>query len=136
MTQEVGEGLASKTEIFHLETLNQPKILDLCMAPGGFTTTAAKELPESIIDAITLPPDLGGLEVMAKGYCRHIIYADISMYPREMDYEGEIPTGHPDYDNFCFGRPFLGDLYDIAICGGAVGDRLPMESYRRDCERH
>lgn len=134
MTQAVGEGLASGTRIFDLQTTD-PKVLDLCMAPGGFTTTAAKYLSGSVIDAITLPSHLGGLEVMATEFCHHIVYADITMYPREMNYEGPIPTGHPDSTNFDLSRPFLGTMYDIVICGGAVGDRHPMESYRDGCER-
>jgi 23S rRNA U2552 (ribose-2'-O)-methylase RlmE/FtsJ len=37
-------------------------MLDLCMAPGGFTTTAAKEAPGLFIDAVTLPTEIGGYE--------------------------------------------------------------------------
>jgi hypothetical protein len=87
------------------------------MAPGGFTSKAAKRLPRSLIDAITLPPEVGGYEVMAKGDCQNTIYADITMYIMEMAGKKEGPTGHPDSNKFEISRPFLGNLYDIVICG-------------------
>lgn len=77
------------------------------MAAGGITATAAKCLSGSAIDAVTLPSQIGGLEVMAKEVCQHIVYADITMYSMEMAYEGHIPTEHPDYKNFELCRPFL-----------------------------
>jgi hypothetical protein len=64
--------------------------------PGGFTATAADYLSGAVIDAVTLPSEIGGFEVMAKQVCRNIVYADITMYSREMAYDGHIPTDHPD----------------------------------------
>ncbi|RAO70034.1 uncharacterized protein BHQ10_006046 [Talaromyces amestolkiae] len=135
MTKQVGNGLASGTNIFRLWS-SSAKVLDLCMAPGGFTSTAARNLPRSLIDAVTLPPEVGGYEVMAKEDCRDIIYADITMYITEMAREKEVPTGHPDSNKFDTSRPFLGNLYDIVICGGAVGKDHPREEYRSDCESY
>jgi 23S rRNA U2552 (ribose-2'-O)-methylase RlmE/FtsJ len=134
MTLGIGEGLAKKTKIFNVES-TYPKVLDLCMAPGGFTATAKKYLSEPVINAVTLPSQIGGFKVMAKEVCQKIEYADITMYSREMAYEGHIPTEHPDRGNFDICRPFLGNLYDIMICGGAIGKNHPMESYREKCER-
>jgi 23S rRNA U2552 (ribose-2'-O)-methylase RlmE/FtsJ len=109
-------------------------VFDLCMAPGGFTATAAKELPRPLIDAVTLPPESGGYEVLAKEVCRNIIYADITMYSTEMACEELISTEHPDCKKFKTCRPFLGNLYDIVICDGAVGKDHLREGYRGDCE--
>ncbi|KAJ5644516.1 hypothetical protein N7507_010527 [Penicillium longicatenatum] len=133
MTCQIGEGLAEGTDIFKSKSPGL-KVLDLCMAPGGFTTAAANNLLKPLIDGITLPPQIGGYEVLAKKYCQHIIYADITMYPTEMGYEGSIPSGHPDANHFNTSRPLLDDSYDIVICGGAVGRDHPREEYRRDCE--
>jgi hypothetical protein len=104
------------------------------MAPGGFAATAASILPGSLIDAVTLPPEVGGYEVMAKGVCQNIIYGDITMYSKDMAYEGIISPQHPDHDKFQICQPFLGSLYDIVICGGAVVRDHSRESYRADCE--
>jgi len=133
MTCQVGAGMAERTDIFKSNSTGL-KVLDLCMAPGGFTTAAADNLLEPLIDGITLPPQIGGYEVLAERYCEHIIYADITMYPTEMGYEGPIPDGHPDANHFDTSRPLLGNTYDIIICGGAVGRDHPREEYRQNCE--
>ncbi|KAJ6011576.1 hypothetical protein N7451_002988 [Penicillium sp. IBT 35674x] len=133
MTCHIGSGLAEGTDIFKSDPTGL-KVLDLCMAPGGFTTAAANNLWEPLIDGITLPPQIGGYEVLAKKYCQHIIYADITMYPTEMGYEGPIPEGHPDASHFDRSRPLLDNTYDIVICGGAVGRDHPREEYRQNCE--
>lgn len=125
--------MALETNIFKLDSVC-PRMLDLCMAPGGFTTTAANEAPGSLIDAITLPTESGGYEVMAKNICHNIIYADITMYLLEMGCQEIMPSAHPDSSNFELYQPFLANQYDIAVCGGAVGRDHPRESYRSDCE--
>ncbi|KAJ5324173.1 hypothetical protein N7476_002773 [Penicillium atrosanguineum] len=134
MTQIVGKWLAEKSKIFNVKS-TCPKVLDLCMAPGGVAATAKKYLRTVLIDAVTLPSHIGGFEVMDKGVCRNIEYADITMYSKEMGLQENISTEHPDYKNFQIDRPFLGNLYDIVICGGAVGDVDRLEPYRKTCER-
>lgn len=133
MTCQIGNGLAKGTDIFKSKPAGL-KVLDLCMAPGGFTTAAADNLLEPLIDGITLPPQIGGYEVLAKQHCQQIIYADITMYPTEMGYGGPIPAGHPDANHFDLSRPLLGNTYDIVICGGAVSRDHPREEYRQNCE--
>jgi hypothetical protein len=44
MTKQVGKEMALETSIFRLDSVC-PRMLDLCMAPSGFTSTAAKETP-------------------------------------------------------------------------------------------
>ncbi|KOS36095.1 hypothetical protein ACN38_g13213, partial [Penicillium nordicum] len=134
MTLDIGNALASTTGVFKLES-SYPRILDLCMAPGGFSATAKRELPESIIDAITLPPQTGGYEVMADNICRHITYADITMYSKEMISDGHIPADRPDSERFETSSPYVENQYDIVICGGAVAKAHLMERHRSECER-
>lgn len=99
MTRQIGDALAAATGIYKLDC-SHPAILDLCMAPGGFSSTAKKSLPNSIIDAVTLHPHDGGYQVMDKGIFRNIEYADITMYAWEMDPSLIIPVGHPDSTKF------------------------------------
>lgn len=134
MTLDIGNALASTTGVFKLKS-SYPRILDLCMAPGGFSATAKRELPESIIDAITLPPQTGGYEVMADNICRHITYADITMYSKEMISDGHIPADRPDSEGFETSSPYVENQYDIVICGGAVAKAHLMERHRSECER-
>ncbi|OQD79602.1 hypothetical protein PENANT_c047G09101 [Penicillium antarcticum] len=105
------------------------------MAPGGFSTIAKRKLPGSLIDAITLPPHAGGHEVMANDICRHIIYADITMYSKEIISNEHIPAGHPNSEKFETSRPYHDNQYDIVICGGAVANVHPTERYRSEHER-
>ncbi|KAJ5288324.1 hypothetical protein N7508_011099 [Penicillium antarcticum] len=133
MTKQVGRGMALETSIFRLDSVC-PRMLDLCMAPVGFTTTAAKEAPGLFIDAVTLPAEIGGYEVMAKDICQNIIYTDITMYLMKMVCQESIPTAHPDSSSFELCLPFLDNQYDIAICGEAVGRDHPREKYRSHCE--
>jgi 23S rRNA U2552 (ribose-2'-O)-methylase RlmE/FtsJ len=133
MTRGIGDALASATGIYHLDC-SHPTILDLCMAPGGFSLTSKNHLPNSVIDAVTLPPDDGGYQVMAKGIFRDIVYADITMFAQEMAPGSAIPTGHPELTKFESTRPFLGNRYDIVFCGGAVGKNHPRAGYRENCE--
>ncbi|KAL4794014.1 hypothetical protein BDV19DRAFT_390524 [Aspergillus venezuelensis] len=63
MTKSIGEKLVETTDIPSMEdrTTNDPfRALDLCMAPGGFSTTVKSNIPNAHIDGITLPPKLGG----------------------------------------------------------------------------
>ncbi|KAJ5465265.1 uncharacterized protein N7458_000951 [Penicillium daleae] len=100
------------------------------MAPGGFSATAKKYLPGAVVDAVTLPSGDGGFEVIDKEVCQNIEYADIMMYARKMAFEEDISSKHPDHSKFQKGRPFLGNLYDIVICGGVVGKSHQGEPYR------
>ncbi|KAL2836878.1 hypothetical protein BJY01DRAFT_238090 [Aspergillus pseudoustus] len=132
MTQNIGNDLAAATGILEFDC-PCPRILDLCMAPGGFSSTARKYLPNSVINAITLPVELGGYQVMVDGI-QDIRYADITMYVEEMVPGEGAPVGHPDAGKFNITRPFLQSQYDIVFCGGAVGKNHPREEYRNDCE--
>ncbi|KAF7169361.1 hypothetical protein CNMCM5623_002124 [Aspergillus felis] len=114
MTQGIGDALASATGIYHLDC-SHPTILDLCMAPGGFSSTSKNHLPNSVIDAVTLHPDEGGYQVMAKGIFRDIVYADITMFAQEMAPGSAIPAGHPDLTKFESPRPRIRPLTGLAV---------------------
>lgn len=131
-TQRIGRGLARTTRLLDLNC-SSPRVLDLCMAPGGFSSTTKEFIPSSVIDAVTLPIQLGGYLVMLEGF-RNIIYADITMYIEEMSPGEDVPVDHPDMEQFDTTRPFAENKYDIIFCGGTVGKTHPMEEYRHECE--
>ncbi|KAJ0421789.1 hypothetical protein BJY00DRAFT_311802 [Aspergillus carlsbadensis] len=137
MTQEVGDGLASATGVLDFPRTSSPRILDLCMGPGGFSMTSRKRLPCSIIDALTLPTELCGYQVMFPEIFNEIIYADITMFAQEMT-PGEADkylSGQPDSTEFHTTRPYLENKYDVIFCEGAVCKDHLREEYRSvDCE--
>lgn len=60
--KEVGDEMQQETGALRCSTT--PLILDLCMAPGGYTFSALKCNPRGRAEGITLPPGLGGHEVI------------------------------------------------------------------------
>lgn len=57
--------MAQRTQVFSLDN-PQTLILDLCMAPGGFTKSVRKRFPHANVHAITLPPDSGDHQVIVQ----------------------------------------------------------------------
>ncbi|KAK4446722.1 S-adenosyl-L-methionine-dependent methyltransferase-like protein [Podospora aff. communis PSN243] len=104
-------------------------ILDLCMAPGGFTLAALNCNPSAWVAAITLPRNLGGHDIMLrKGWWSTDIRAqtvvdfrDITFLAEEMGVPlSSIPADHPDAALFSADRPFDGEQFDIVFCDGQV----------------
>ncbi|KAK0618871.1 hypothetical protein B0T14DRAFT_478734 [Immersiella caudata] len=115
-------------------TINRPhpaahSILDLCMAPGGFTSAALTCNPSAWVAAITLPRKLGGHDIMLRkpwsstDICAqvHVEFRDITFLAEEMGVSvSAIPADHPDAALFTSDRPFLGEQYDLVFCDGQV----------------
>ncbi|KAL3470294.1 hypothetical protein BJX99DRAFT_267547 [Aspergillus californicus] len=133
MTKGVGRGLISATGLLDLGT-NAPRVLDLCMAPGGFSATVKQDLRKARIDGLSLPTGLGGLQVMAHSVVREIVFEDITMFVAEMGMEDKIPENHPDLKKFNPSRPFLEEKYDLIFCGGGVSKLQTRAEYREGCE--
>ncbi|KAL3456608.1 hypothetical protein BJX64DRAFT_281241 [Aspergillus heterothallicus] len=106
------------------------RIIDLRMAPGGFSMTSRKRLPNTTIDASTLPTEIGGYPVMSREIFSEIVYPDITIYAQEMELDetNQILTSHPDSTRFETTRPYIQNQYDIISCGGAVGKGHPRET--------
>ncbi len=109
------------------------KILDLCMAPGGYTASALKYNPTAKAIGITLPPDTGGHEVLLNSYRSTVIYHDITMFAKEFGTE-EIPRTHPGRDSFSLERPFINQRFDFVICDGQVLRTHDRPEYRERTE--
>ncbi|KAJ6649444.1 hypothetical protein Bhyg_04679 [Pseudolycoriella hygida] len=100
-----------------------PKVLDLCMAPGGFSGQVRQSLcPLTEINGITLPLSLGGHELLVKtGPRLKVEFLDITMLAAEMGYTiTDIPPDHPDHNLFLFDRPFFNQTFDLILCDGQV----------------
>ena len=120
--QKIGIQLQAATGVLVLPCEN-PQVLDLCMAPGGYTASALRYNPHASVSAISLPTALGGHEVLvSKQYLEHRIdlrYLDITMLAAEFSIE-EIPIDHPDAADFLTERPFHGTSFDLVFCDGQV----------------
>ena len=107
----------------------RPAILDLCMAPGGFTLAALHRNPSALVRGISLPPDQGGHEMLLNKpwSCTnpnaniYVSFRDITLLADEMGVPiSSIPADHPDAAAFSSDRPFLEQEFDLVFCDGQV----------------
>ena len=107
----------------------RPAILDLCMAPGGFTLAALTRNPDALVRGISLPPDQGGHEMLLNKQWSstnpkahiYVSFLDITLLADEMGVPtSAVPSSHPDAASFSSNRPFLGQEFDIVFCDGQV----------------
>lgn len=98
-------------------------VLDICMAPGGYSASALKYSPHARVSGITLPRSLGGHPLIIP-YGRddprvEVRFADITMLAAEYGIE-DIPEDHPDVLNFSRTRHWATKLFDLVFCDGQV----------------
>ncbi|KAB5513492.1 hypothetical protein GE09DRAFT_629409 [Coniochaeta sp. 2T2.1] len=143
MTCRIGDELNRVTGgalSFNLPAPRTLAVLDLCMAPGGFTTAALAHNTRVSVRGISLPMAMGGYEVRIPNWQADpritIRFLDITMLVGEMgvDVDAEIPASHPDAGRFVSERPFEGEQFDLAFCGGTVLRGHERPEYREGCE--
>lgn len=100
---------------FHVNSPNdaQPRILDLCVAPGGFLVAALEIHPRGQAVGFTLPKADGGKKLCLKNLKRvkknlkraKMEYLDITMLAADLGLDAvDIPPDHPDRDKFILER--------------------------------
>lgn len=144
MTCEIGDELDQTTAVLSRMSSQDgiaPRILDLGMAPGGFTSAVLARHPTAIVKSISLPHELGGLRVMLP---RHLLisrveveYGDLTLFAGDMGIDRtSVPVAHPDSTSFCFRRPFFEKGgFDLIICGATIQRAHDRAEYRESCER-
>lgn len=113
------------------------KVLDLCMAPGGFSEEVRQSLsPLAVFNGITLPLSDGGHNVLLENSTRlKIEFLDITMLAQEMGVkETDIPLDHPDHKLFRFDQPFFNEKHDLILCDGQVLRTHKRQEYREKTE--
>jgi len=135
MMQEIGDEMQAATGVFCQNNRSEDGvgILDLCMAPGGYTASALKYNPTAKAIGITLPPDKGGHEVFLNSYRSTILYHDITMFAKEFGVD-EVPCTHPGHDSFSLERPFIDQRFDFVICDGQVLRKHKRPEYQERTE--
>lgn len=138
LMRRIGEELHSSTDAFAVPRTpgKAPKILDMCMAPGGFLSTALSKCRGSTAVAFTLPPSDGGHDVLLSKALENRVqtrYADITMFAMDMGMK-TIPASHPDKANFLPRQLEPTRVFDLIICDGQVLRTHKRLEYRENRE--
>ncbi|KAL8671400.1 MAG: hypothetical protein Q9168_004091 [Polycauliona sp. 1 TL-2023] len=111
--------------VFDIVGLDHPNIdaLNLCMAPGAYTTAMLKQYPDAYACGITLPAAAGGHKMIIPfgPYDPRVdvTFLDITMLIHEYSAEtSSTHAHHPDAANFITSSPFHGEAFDLVLCDG------------------
>ncbi|KAJ5150882.1 uncharacterized protein N7482_010134 [Penicillium canariense] len=130
--QRIGEELQLATKAFTISGAqgNPPRILDMCMAPGGFLKTALTHNPGSYALAFSLPHSNGGHKsFIPREFNVEKRFLDVTMLAADMGMES-IDNAHEDAGNF-LPRQFISHQpFDLVICDGQVLRTHIRASYR------
>lgn len=141
MMKKIGKETHECTGAFRVRGTNQPNILDMCMAPGGFLATALSLNPSAQAVGFSLPSQGGHkLRLPADDNSRVTVkFLDLTMLAADMGVsEKEVPPEHADAQNFHLTSQFSnGVIFDLVLCDGNVlriHDR-PAYRERREVQR-
>ncbi|KAI8937752.1 hypothetical protein NX059_005452 [Plenodomus lindquistii] len=139
MMCQIGKELHNKTSAFQptSATKGAIQVLDICMAPGGFSSAVLEVHRDAEIRAITLPKTLNGHDILLSNWQKdrrvQVAFADVTMLAAEMGVLA-VPPDHPDALNFRFDRPFSNQKFDLVFCDGQVLRMHQRAGYREKRE--
>ncbi|EFR04889.1 hypothetical protein MGYG_07891 [Nannizzia gypsea CBS 118893] len=100
------------------------KVLDICMAPGGYSATVLKYNKYSRIYGLSLPEEEGGHQILLQNWRKdprvQILQMDITMLSTELGCPNLLPPDNPAASQFFDCKPFDGLEADLIFCDGQV----------------
>ncbi|OBT93322.1 hypothetical protein VE01_08413 [Pseudogymnoascus verrucosus] len=135
MMQEIGDEMQSCTRCLSQQSNPEGNmnILDICMAPGGYTASALKYNPKATAFGISLPLQQSGHKVLLPRSSSTMLFLDVTMLGKEYGVE-MIPLTHPDRTSFRDERPFWGQTFQLIFCDGQVLRTHERPEYREHYE--
>ncbi|KAJ6114081.1 hypothetical protein N7512_007526 [Penicillium capsulatum] len=136
LMRAIGEEIHQATNAFWVprSDTGPPKILDMCMAPGGFLETAMNKNPRSEALAFSLPTSCGGHKSrLPKNLKVDQRFLDINMLAADMG-ANTIPSDHPEAKMFLKKHLKQENLFDLVICDGQVLRTHVRPDYREKSE--
>ncbi|MCJ1285239.1 hypothetical protein MMC26_004579 [Xylographa opegraphella] len=124
MMQQIAEELQSQTQALSLSVMpgDVVRVLDLCMAPGGYSAVALGVNRGATVRGISLPRSDGGHNLLLRSNRPaqvECLFLDITMLASEFSVT-PIPQGHPEHKSFITERPYLGQSFHLVFCDGQV----------------
>ncbi|KAJ5671508.1 hypothetical protein N7507_000635 [Penicillium longicatenatum] len=108
-------------------------VLDLCMAPGGFSATVLKYNRFAQVCAISLPTNEGGLEIYLPGWQENkrlkVQMLNLAMLSAELGFPELALADQPSASKFSNHIPYAGRKFDLIFCDGHV---LPSSDPEQD----
>ena len=99
-------------------------VLDLCMAPGGFSATALRYNRFAQVCAISLPTNEGGLEIFLPNWQENkrikVQLMNLTMLAAELGFPDLASQNHPSASKFSSHIPYAGRQFDLIFCDGHV----------------
>jgi 23S rRNA U2552 (ribose-2'-O)-methylase RlmE/FtsJ len=136
MMFQIGGELHNKTSAFTPKSAISGAIhvLDICMAPGGFSSAMLKVHRNARITAITLPKLLDGHDILLHDWKKdkrvQVHFADVTMLAAETKVLA-VSSNHPYALNFRLVRPSSHQKFDLIFCDGQVL-RMHKRAERRE----
>ncbi|KAH8808399.1 hypothetical protein F5884DRAFT_732738 [Xylogone sp. PMI_703] len=122
MMRQIAEEMHVAVSIFDISIYpdTELKILDLCMAPGGYSAAALNHHRKAKVFGITLPESQGGHEVVLdKSKLAGLQKIDITMLAAEF-FNKPVPPNHPERSSFSMLRPFRHHSFHLIFCDGII----------------
>ena len=139
LMERIGIEMQDTTGVMSIADPGQ--ILDLCMAPGGYSASALKFNPRASVSGATLPEKLGGHKLFVRdgfrGASVRVWQGDLTSLVGDMGIDdGGIPESHPDFGKFQKDEVWAGEQFDLVFCDGQVlrNHSHDMAEHRQRCE--
>lgn len=133
----IGDELRMEKRIIPSDTTEQFAVLDLCMAPGGYSATVLKHCPSAQIRGISLPIENGGHRMRLNNWELdpriNVKFLDITMLSTEFGPPAPLPDDYLHLAACLDERPFLNFSFDLVFCDGQVlWSHEPMSRSQRE----
>ncbi|KAF4446135.1 hypothetical protein F53441_10198 [Fusarium austroafricanum] len=121
MMRNIAKDLNKKTQALNLSNIQQPALLDMCAAPGGFIDAALTGNPRLRVRAMSLPVERGGHKIRL-GINVNVEFRDITTLADDMGItRDDIPGNFPGPHDFVFTKVFDdNEKYDLVFCDGQL----------------